>query len=128
MDELLQKQIEEALLNSWSERTSSIYSPENPYYGQCSPTAIVIYEIFGGEILRTPGWPTTNGLHFYNRINGKRFDFTAKQFTTFPDYTHDIDYEDILSNVEEAYSDTLPGQVTELRSAFSKALEDVQER
>ena len=34
---------------------------------------MLIFDIFGGEILKTH---YKNGWHFYNRINGKRIDFT----------------------------------------------------
>jgi len=41
-----------------------------------------------------------------------------------PDYSHDVKYEDILSNVEEAKSETMSGQVDELRRAFRKAFNE----
>ena len=51
------------------------------------------------------------------------YDFTADQFL-MPDYSHDVKYEDILSNVEEAKSETMSGQVDELRRAFRKAFNE----
>lgn len=118
-DELLSK-IRCALESSWSKKTSYCFSSTAaPSYGQCAPTAIVIYETFGGEILKTDGWPP-NGRHFYNRIGGTRYDFTADQFE-MPHYSHNVEYKDILSNTEEAATETMEGQIEEMRRAFRNA-------
>lgn len=122
-DELLQK-IRCALERSWSDKTSVCYSTSDaPTYGQCAPTAIVIWETFGGEILKTDGWPP-KGRHFYNRIDGIRYDFTADQFE-MPDYSHKVEYKDILSNVTEATAETMAGQIDEMRAAFRNALKNI---
>ena len=52
-----------------------------------------------------------NGWHFYNRINGLRFDFTASQFA------HCIEHQDHLSSFEEALSDTTMEQYNILQEA-----------
>jgi hypothetical protein len=115
-NELLQK-IRYALEKSWSEKTSYCFSKDAaPSYGQCAPMAIVVWENFGGDILKTDGWPPS-GRHFYNLIGGKRYDFTSDQFE-MPDYSHNVEYKDILSNQEEALTETVAGQVEELRNAF----------
>jgi hypothetical protein len=117
MDDAFYQRVRMALEKSWSGETSVIYSPDAfPSYGQCAQTAILIQERFGGEILRTTGWHG-RGTHFYNRIAGKRVDFTADQFT-MPDYSYDLTYEDQPSSVAEAAKETLPGQVEALRRAF----------
>jgi hypothetical protein len=72
-----------ALLASWSAETSTLWSPENPARGQCDVTALLVQEILGGEILKTP---LPQGWHFYNRVAGERLDFTAGQFATPPAY------------------------------------------
>jgi hypothetical protein len=116
--------VRRALECSWSARTSYCYNSDiaPPSYGQCAPTAIVIWETFGGEILKTDGLPTFSGRHFYNRINGIRHDFTADQFD-IPGYSHKVDYKDIPSSADEAATETTAGQVEEMRSAFKPALE-----
>ncbi len=115
--------IRKALERSWSEKTSYCYSKEAaPSYGQCAPTAIVVWETFGGEILRTDGWPP-QGRHFYNRIDGFRYDFTADQFE-MPGYSRKVEYKDILSSPEEAATEAYPSQIDEMRAAFGKALKD----
>jgi len=126
MDEDLKKMIRKALENCWSEKTSICFSKDAPIsYGQCAPTAIVIWENFGGEILKTDGWP--EGRHFYNRINGERIDFTKDQFTTPEDYL-EIEYKDILSSFEEAATETIAGQIEALRAAFNIELSKNEKR
>lgn len=121
MDEITEKKIRDALVKSWSPETSVCYSEDAaPSYGQCAQTAIVIHERFGGEILKTDGW----GLrpHYYNMIDGKRYDFTAGQFSEMPEYKCDIEYKNLRSDAKEALTDTTPSQVEALRCAFEKHL------
>ena len=54
------------------------WTTENKTYGQCSITAFLIQDIFGGEvygILRPDG-----NYHCYNVIGGKQYDLTIEQF------------------------------------------------
>lgn len=98
--------IQAALVNAWSNRTSSLWRIENPARGQCSVTACVIHELYGGDILKTL---TSDGWHFYNFLNGVRCDFTESQFTS------PIQYQDLPSSLEEAIKDTTTEQVDLLR-------------
>lgn len=86
------------LLQCWSSQTSSLSSKDNPAGGQCDVTAIVINEFFGGEILKTF---VERQPHFYNRINGIRYDFTASQFQMIPKYL------DLPANREEIFNNHL---------------------
>ena len=123
MNEELVSKIRIALQRSWSAKTSVCYLESAPAsYGQCAPTAVVIWERFGGEILKTDGWPP-NGRHFYNRIGGTRYDFTADQFES-PEYFHEIEYKDLPSSPKEAATETLPGQIEAMSSAFEKAFNE----
>jgi hypothetical protein len=125
MDAATYKKVRSALERSWSAKTSECWSPDAyPSYGQCAQTAIVVKEIYGGEILRTTGWHG-RGNHFYNCIDGKRVDFTADQFT-MPNYSYALTYEDNRSNADEAAEECLPGQIDALRFAFQVALADEQ--
>ena len=102
-------QLEKALLNSWSFKSSSKWSADNPAKGQCGVTALVVNNLLGGKIKKTKlhaGW------HFYNVIEGKRYDFTASQFKEH------IVYMDIDSNREDAYSDTNNIQYNYLKQAI----------
>jgi hypothetical protein len=103
----------ELLKQCWSLETSSRYTPGNPYRGQCGVTSLVIQDYFGGEILKTR---IGEVWHFYNRISGKQYDFTANQFD------HQIHYEHVISNKSEAFEDTNDSQYQILKQRFEKAL------
>lgn len=117
--------IRRALVRSWSKKTSVCFDPNIApvSYGQCAATAIVVFETFGGGILRTQvGKKDGNSVrHFYNRIGGERLDFTSDQFE-IPEYWQELAYLDIPSTVDEALSELLPGQIEAMRSAFQEAL------
>jgi hypothetical protein len=118
----LMAKIRHVLERSWSKKTSYCYNIDiaPPSYGQCAQTAIVIWEIFGGEILKTDDVPMASGRHFYNRIDGVRCDFTADQFD-IPEYSHRLEYKDIPSNIDEAATEASSSQIDELREAFKRA-------
>jgi hypothetical protein len=65
--------------------------------GQDSLISLLIHDIFGGEILKTH---IKRRWHFYNRIEGKRIDFTAPDINKIPD---DIQFEDIPSSPGETH-------------------------
>lgn len=92
-----------ALLHeAWSLESSSLWTPECPAKGQCGVTSLVMQERYGGDILKTD---IEGSWHYYNRIGGRRIDFTAPQFEHVPEY------EDRLSSREEAWTDTNAAQV-----------------
>lgn len=63
---------------------------------QSSVISRLIYDIFGGEILKTH---IHQGWHYYNRINGERLDFTVSEKNNILENIH---FEDIPSACEEA--------------------------
>ncbi|HDX9588191.1 TPA: hypothetical protein ROX98_001130 [Bacillus pseudomycoides] len=91
------EKMREVLFQSWSKETSSKWTLDNPAKGQCGVTSLVVHDFFGGEIMKTK---VPEGWHFYNRINGKRYDFTASQFL------EEVTYMNVPSNSEEAFADT----------------------
>ena len=97
------------LAKAWSLDTSSRWSAARPALGQCSVTALVVQDVFGGELLKTR---VGDAWHFYNLIDGSRFDLTAEQFETA------ISYDDLPASREDAFSDTSPGQYRSLRTAL----------
>ncbi len=119
--------VRQALERSWSAETSVCYNPKIAplSYGQCAPTAVVVAETFGGEILKTqvPKKDGTSVRHFYNRIGGQRFDFTRSQFDELPDYWGPVVYDDTASSLADAMTEMLPGQLEAMRAAFKKALD-----
>lgn len=70
--------IRKALPEAWSSETAVQWTAENPASGQCNVTAAVIFDLFGGEVLRAQ---LGEVWHYYNRINGKRCDLTDSQFS-----------------------------------------------
>jgi hypothetical protein len=101
----------EKLKAAWSKESSGSWSAENPVKGQCSVTSLVVQDIFGGDILKTK---TRGGTHFYNSIDGVRWDLTISQF----DYP--IPFEDRQSSREEAMADTSPEQYEALKSRLQR--------
>ena len=84
----------------WSPETCvSGWSTENPCRNQCSVTALAVQHYFGGEVLKTK---TKGGTHFYNAIDGVRWDLATDQFD------EPIPYEDLPSSIAEALSDASP--------------------
>lgn len=54
------------------------WSESNRTLGQCSITAFLAQDLFGGEVF---GMATDNGgIHCYNRVDGAVFDLTDAQF------------------------------------------------
>lgn len=79
------------LNKSWSSDTcvpscKNEWTKENPSFGQCAITSLIINDIFGGKIMRC----MCNGSsHYYNYLDGKIVDLTAQQFKKEnPDYAN----------------------------------------
>ena len=106
------KDLSQRLRRAWSLETATSWTAENPAKGQCSVTAIAVQRLLGGEILKTE---TSEGAHFYNRIGGLRYDFTAAQFAK------PVAYQDLASDVDEALTDTSPAQVSTLLKALGES-------
>lgn len=98
---------------AWSPETSGLWDPENPARGQCDVTALAVHELFGGDILKTE---VPEGWHFYNRVDGVRYDLTQSQFD------RPIAYADVPSNRREALARTLPGQYEALKRRLEERL------
>ena len=107
----------EVLKKFWSLESSSVWTEENPAKGQCGVTSLVINDHFGGEILKTK--LPDGQRHFYNSIDGKRFDFTSSQFES------EIEYLDMPSNREEAFEDTNKEQYLYLLNKFNRLIKKV---
>ncbi len=70
-------------------RMRADWTEGNKTLGQCSITAFLAQDIFGGEVY---GMPTDNGgVHCYNVVDGCIFDLTSEQFG---DRAKDLRYED----------------------------------
>jgi hypothetical protein len=73
--------IENALRKAWSRETcyppdQEKWSDENPAFGQCAVTSLIIQDFFGGEILYCK-----HLHHYWNKLpDGKEIDLTRSQF------------------------------------------------
>ncbi|MCR9123539.1 MAG: hypothetical protein NXH91_14840 [Phyllobacteriaceae bacterium] len=97
----------------WSLSSSTLWTKDNPAAGHCGVTALVVHDLFGGEIAKTP---FRDIWHFYNIIEGARYDFTDSQFEAPPGY------EDVISDRDEAFVDTNAQQYEHLSKAVGRAM------
>lgn len=81
------------LLNCWNKETAypscqAEWVANDPTYGQCAITAMLVYDVFGGSIhrIRVSG----GGTHYFNKINGHYIDLTVNQFDL---YNIPVNYE-----------------------------------
>lgn len=72
-----------ALMKVWCKETCSPslrdkWSPDNKSVGQCAITALLVQDIFGGEVY---GIALPNGaMHCYNEVAGRCIDLASEQF------------------------------------------------
>lgn len=98
--------------SAWSSASSTKWSRERPALGQCSPTALVVQDFFGGKLLKTR---IGEAWHFYNEIEGSTYDFTAEQFHEVPKYL------DLPTERGEVLSDCTQAQYRALFARFAAA-------
>jgi hypothetical protein len=89
--------VQKALNHSWTEDSNPLWANNTKSDEQGSLTSLLIYDIFGGEILKTP---EKEGWHFYNRIDGERIDFTRPEIIKSSD---NIRFKDFPSSPDETY-------------------------
>lgn len=85
---ILLADIERAVRRGWAADTCapegrSRWTPDNPSFGQCGVTAMVLHDLLGGEVLR--GEVLAGGqhddYHWWNRLaSGVEIDLTREQF------------------------------------------------
>ena len=70
----------------WSKETAypssqADWVPNDPSYGQCAITAMLVHDMFGGTIhkIKVNG----GGTHYFNKINGQYVDLTREQFDLY---------------------------------------------
>lgn len=77
-------------------RMRAEWSPDNPTLGQCSVTAFLVQDFFGGEvygILRPDG-----SFHCFNVVENRTFDLTSEQFGKAA-----LDYSDCKKQSRETH-------------------------
>ncbi len=80
-----ESKLELALKNSWGRQSSSDpknWTPDNPAWGQCAVTALIINDYLGGEIVWANAiLPDGREIsHYFNKIDSVEKDFTKVQF------------------------------------------------
>lgn len=117
-----ERRVRTALMRAWSLDTAVQWTAENPASGQCNVTAAVIYDLFGGEILRTR---LPSVWHYYNRIAGVRVDLTDSQFHA-PGALFDApaNYDDEVSDKAAAMTSIPEREYNALRAALLHELEN----
>ena len=90
--------VQKALKGSRTLNEEPRWVANKPADDQSSVISQLIYDIFGGEILKTH---KKNGWHFYNRINGERIDFTRSESGVSYEESR---FEDILSTPDETHN------------------------
>lgn len=82
MKKLTLEDLKRALEKSWSRETSADsenWTPENPTWGQCTVTALIVQDYFGGKLMRTK--VDEFGSHYWNKLpDGEEKDLTRSQF------------------------------------------------
>ena len=92
------KVVQKALKQTWALDNYPSSKTNKPADGQSSIISRLIYDIFGGEILKTR---MKKNWHFYNRIDGKCIDFTGSEMVKFYE---DNRFGDIPTTPDETYN------------------------
>ncbi len=90
--------LNKALTLSWCRDTAYYsdrkdWSENNKALGQCTVTAMIVYDYFGGIIKRGYS-PKYDLYHFWNEINGDKIDLTYSQFSKDK---RDISFVDVIT-------------------------------
>ena len=89
--------VQKALKETWALDGDSRCNSSKPADENSRLTSHLIYDIFGGEILKTH---KKEGWYFYNRINGERVDFAGSEANRLSENNR---FEDIPSAPDETY-------------------------
>ncbi len=95
------KVLYDMLSNIWCEYTCAPrlrkdWSKDNKTLGQCSITAFLVQDIFGGEVYGIP--LPEGGVHCFNNVDGHIFDLASEQFGDKV-----LDYEHVIKQTREEH-------------------------
>ncbi len=114
------------LMGLWSEETCAPrlrkdWSDDNKTLGQCSITAFLIQDIFGGKVygILRPG----GNYHCFNDVDGCVFDLTSEQFGN-----EKLDYSDCTEQFREVHfqKEEKKERYELLKERLEKALRGIQ--
>ena len=91
------------LSNIWCEyscapRLRKDWSENNKTLGQCSITAFLVQDIFGGDVYGIP--LPEGGVRCFNNVNGHIFDLASEQFG---EKAKDLDYVNVIKQERETH-------------------------
>jgi hypothetical protein len=112
------KVVQKALKQTWALDGNPECGFNSPEDGQSSVTSRLIYDVFGGEILKTR---KKEGWYFYNRINGERVDFTGSETNKL---SRDYRFGDIPSAPDETYNYFAQEDYSTFYMRFVRAFEE----
>jgi hypothetical protein len=97
-----------AIAKAWARDTSfnpEKWSDQNPAYGHCAVTALVVQDFLGGKFRRTVATGTETVSHYFNELSdGTIIDLTLRQFRPGTEFSP-AEYREreyILSNAQTA--------------------------
>lgn len=115
-DDITREELETAIEDAWDASTSAdpdAWDEDNPAYGQCAVTALVVQDMMGGEIrwrdavIEDPdekdGYfeEDEHVSHYFNEVDGEQVDLTREQFPETTDYVEDTEaVEEKLDSIE----------------------------
>lgn len=109
--------VREALQHAWEWNENPEKWSGNQAKGQSSLITQLIYDIFGGEILKTG---KNKRWHFYNRIDGEIIDFSRSEMAM---YSGEDKFEDIPSSPDEIHHYFAPEDYSTFFVNFTRAFE-----
>ena len=111
--------VQKALKRSLAFDANPKFTHTLPLEGQSSIASQLIFDIYGGEILKTK---MKKGWHFYNRINGERIDLAISGMRKS---SKDIRFEDIPSNSDETNNYFEQEDYSALFNRFIRTFEEI---
>lgn len=108
-DEISYEDLKHAIEDAWQRETSADpdgWDEDNPAYGQCAVTALVVQDMMGGDIVWRDAVVDKPGdledyfeedehvSHYFNQIDGETVDLTQQQFPEATEYRQDEDAVD----------------------------------
>jgi len=116
MDNEKKKIVLEILKKCWSLNSNAKWNIDNPVRDLSGVTALVIQDVFSGDILKTK---VNKEWHYYNLIDGNRVDFTELHSSG------QIYYTDQKCNRIEAVLDTDLEQFLYLSTEFRNRIKEL---
>lgn len=111
--------VRKALNQTWSLEDHVRFVSDKISDGPSSIISRLIYDIYGGEILKTH---FRKGWHFYNRIDGERIDFSLAESAGT---SSAVSFEDIPATPEEIHNYYQEEDYSNLFFRFIRVFEEV---